>query len=65
MKLLSLAFKALLIAGPAYIVAFFTDKMIYVIPTLAATLYFASNLSSESDKEQKSRIDDDAGSLDS
>lgn len=36
--------KAMVILGPSYFVAFLTDKMVYVVPTLAAAGIFASTI---------------------
>ncbi|WP_298557297.1 hypothetical protein [uncultured Aliiroseovarius sp.] len=36
--------KAMVILGPSYFVAYLTDKMVYVVPTLAAAGIFASTI---------------------
>ncbi|WP_212699429.1 hypothetical protein [Thalassovita aquimarina] len=36
--------KAIVILVPSYLVAFMTDKMVYVVPTLAAAGIFASTV---------------------
>lgn len=55
--------KALVVLIPSYTVAFLTDKMVYVVPTLAAAGFFAAQL----DLASKSRTqveDDDADDTD-
>ena len=37
-------FKALIVLVPSYTVAFLTDKMVFVVPTLAAAGFFASTI---------------------
>lgn len=51
--------KALVVLLPSYAVAFLTEKMVYVVPMLAAAGFFASTL--EAGKgDVRSRVDDDA-----
>lgn len=47
--------KAAIILIPCWFVAWLTDKMVYVLPLLAATAIFASTLDAETNR----RIDDD------
>jgi hypothetical protein len=54
LKLFSIA---LAVAAPSYLVAYLTNQMVYVVPTLAATLFFVSSIRSESN--QKTRVDED------
>jgi len=42
MELKTAAVKALIVLAPSYAVAFATEKMVYVIPTLAAAGFFAA-----------------------
>ena len=44
---------------PTYVAAYFLGEMIWVVPTLAATSFFAANISS-SDLTTK-RLDEDGG----
>jgi len=56
-KSLKLFSIALAVAAPSYLAAYLTNQMIYVVPTLAATLFFVSSIRSEPD--QKTRVDED------
>lgn len=51
------ATKAAVVLIPSYLAAYLTDKMVYVVPTLAAAGFFASTL--EFDAYTKRRVDDD------
>lgn len=50
--------KALIVLLPSYLVAFLTDKMVYVVPTLAAASFFAASLTFGS-REAGRSVDDD------
>lgn len=67
MKNHKLAFtKALIVLVPSYLVAYLTEMMVYVVPTLAAAGFFASSIEA-SDVEIRRRVDeenDDADDLD-
>ena len=43
--------------SPTYLVAYFTDKMVYTIPMLAASSFIAASISS---RDTKLKVDDDA-----
>lgn len=51
--------KALIVLIPSYTVAFLTEKMVYVVPTLAAAGFFASTLE-VGKKSTINRVDEDA-----
>jgi len=53
--------KAIVVLVPTYLTAYITDKMIYVIPMLAAVSFIAAGLFPVADKR---RIDDDSYSKD-
>jgi hypothetical protein len=53
--------KAIVVLVPTYLTAYITDKMIYVIPMLAAVSFIAAGLFPVTDKR---RIDDDSYSKD-
>jgi len=53
--------KAIVVLVPTYLTAYITDKMIYVIPMLAAVSFIAAGLFPITDKR---RIDDDSYSKD-
>ena len=42
--------KALIVLVPTYITAYITDKMIYVIPMLAAVSFIAASIFDQKDK---------------
>ena len=52
------AVKALVVLVPCYFVAWLTDKMVYVVPTLAAAGFFAASLTVDQRLTQ-TRLDDD------
>lgn len=52
--------KAAIVLIPTYAAAYFTGEMVWVVPTLAATSFFAANLST-SDLTTK-RLDEDGDS---
>jgi hypothetical protein len=47
----------LIILVPCYLVAFITDKMVYVVPTLAATLIVSRALSLRIDDDHQGGIE--------
>lgn len=51
------ALKAFIVLFPSYSAAFLTEKMVYVVPTLAAAGFFASTIGTE-DATQR-RFDQD------
>ena len=51
------ALKAFVVLFPSYSAAFLTEKMVYVVPTLAAAGFFASTICTE-DATQR-RVDQD------
>ena len=53
-------FKALIVLIPTYIVAFLTEKMVYVVPMLAASGFFAASLETSSSNIFRN-LDDDGG----
>ena len=48
--------KAAIVLVPTYITAYLTDKMVYVIPMLAAASFIAASLSGE---EVERKVDED------
>lgn len=69
MKFGSLSFKdagirALIVLIPSYAVAYLTDKMVYVVPTLAAASIFASSLAASDLKKISDGDDADADDAD-
>lgn len=57
-KLIMLKLSILLV--PSYSVAYLTDKMVYVVPTLAAALVVVSSIHDSSTKKRgSSRVDED------
>lgn len=50
-------FKAVIVLVPTYLTAYLTDKMIYVIPMLAATSFIAMSLTSSPNTER--RVEED------
>ena len=49
--------KAAIVIIPTYITAYLTDKMVYVIPMLAAASFVAASLTSSSNTER--RVEED------
>ncbi len=49
--------KAVIVLVPTYITAYLTDKMVYVIPMLAATSFIAVSLTSSLNTER--RVEED------
>lgn len=54
--------KAMIVLIPSYAMAFLTEKMVYVVPTLAAAGFFATSLNS-TETNTTQRVDED-GSTD-
>lgn len=54
------ALKAAVVLIPSYSAAFLTEKMVYVVPTLAAAGFFASSISLDS-RATSQRVDGDGG----
>ena len=52
------ALKASIVLGPSYFAAFLTDKMVWVVPTLAASSFFAASIGMTDDKLRR-RIDEE------
>ncbi|MGJ8547232.1 MAG: hypothetical protein ACSHWZ_17435 [Sulfitobacter sp.] len=52
--------KALIVLLPSYAAAYLTDKMVYVVPTLAAAGFFASSL----ETARPTRVDEDSDDSD-
>lgn len=49
--------KLLIVLGPSYAMAYLTDKMVYVVPTLAAGLIVANMIGTEGAQER--RVDEE------
>ena len=49
--------QAIIVLVPTYLVAYFTDKMVFTIPMLAASSFIAASISS---RDTKLKVDDDA-----
>mgnify|MGYP006155880781 FL=1 len=45
--------KAIIVLVPTYLTAYLTDKMVYVIPMLAATSFIAISLTSSPNTERR------------
>ncbi|MEO0866316.1 MAG: hypothetical protein AAFY39_17455 [Pseudomonadota bacterium] len=54
------AARAAIVLVPSYSVAWMSDKMVYVVPTLAAASFFAATISSTSEQTIR-RTDEDPG----
>lgn len=52
------AIKATIVLVPTYLAAFITDKMVYVVPTLAAVSFFASTIDLK-EKDLRRQVDED------
>jgi len=50
--------KALIVIIPTYIIAYFTERMVYVIPMLAACTFIATSMFQ--DNGMRRRVDEDA-----
>ena len=60
-KAAAAAVRAATIACPAYLVAVATGEMVYVVPTLAATIHFAGALPFNVDDADGNNADDEDG----
>ena len=49
--------KAIIVLVPTYITAYYTDKMVYVIPMLAAASFVAASISSSPNTDR--RVEED------
>lgn len=58
MKIKNAAIKATIVLVPSYIMAFLTEQMVYVVPMLAATSFFAGTVDF-SEKTNRRRVDED------
>ena len=52
-------YKAIIVLAPSYLVAYLTDKMVFVVPTLAAAGFFAATLHFNTGQATQ-RVDEDA-----
>ena len=52
------ALKAFVVLGPSYSAAFLTDKMVWVVPTLAASSFFAASIGMANEPLRR-QIDED------
>ena len=50
--------QGIIVLVPTYIIAYFTDKMVYVIPMLAASSFVAASIGGNSNKSTR-RVDED------
>ncbi|WP_143534497.1 hypothetical protein [Roseovarius albus] len=50
--------KALVVLVPSYTAAYLSDKMVWVVPTLAASSFFAATIGVKDDSFEK-RVDED------
>ena len=60
MSLANAALRASIVLVPSYTVAYLTEKMVYVVPTLAAAGFFAA-ATDVSQVRWRRRVDDDGG----
>ena len=51
--------KILIIGIPSYTVAFFLEKILYVVPTIALTIMIANSIDTEN-SSSRNRIDDES-----
>lgn len=58
MKIKTAAIKAAIVLIPSYIMAFLTEQMVYVVPMLAATSFFAGTVDF-SEKTNRRRVEED------
>jgi|TARA_R110000824_G_C15223922_1_gene677785 hypothetical protein len=59
LKILQNIIKAIVVLVPTYLVAYYTELMIYTVPMLAAMSFIAAGLFL-SDQTTKRRVDEDA-----
>ena len=57
MKIRNASIKAAIVLVPSYVVAYLTEQMVYVVPMLAATSFFAGTVDL-SEKTHTQRVDD-------
>ncbi len=57
------ALKALVVLVPSYLAAYLSDKMVWVVPTLAALSFFAATIGLD-EKNFTRRIDEDSEDAD-
>lgn len=53
--------RAAIVLIPSYLVAFLTDKMVYVVPTLAAASFLAATLKFDENQNTRRVDEDDSG----
>lgn len=58
MKIRNAAIKAAIVLVPSYIMAFLTEQMVYAVPMLAATSFFAGTVDF-SEKTNRRRVDEE------
>lgn len=54
------ALKAAIVLIPSYMAAYLTDKMVWVVPTLAASSFFAATIGL-TEQEIRRRVDEEDG----
>ncbi|MEM9247617.1 MAG: hypothetical protein AAGB05_02860 [Pseudomonadota bacterium] len=59
LKLKEASAKALIVLIPTYSMAYFTEKMVWVVPTLAAAGFFAGTISFAQEESTTRRLEDD------
>ena len=57
MKIRNASIKAAIVLVPSYVVAYLTEQMVYVVPMLAATSFFAGTVDL-SEKTNTQRVDE-------
>ena len=62
-KLKEAIIKALIVLVPTYSAAYWTEKMVWVVPTLAATGFFASTISF-TQRDNQRRVEEDGEDYD-
>ncbi|PCH45885.1 MAG: hypothetical protein COC23_05205 [Hyphomicrobiales bacterium] len=55
--------RAAIVLVPSYLAAYLTDKMVYVVPTLAAASFFAASLTLPIEQTSR-RVDEDGDTTD-
>jgi hypothetical protein len=58
-KLKEATLKAMIVLVPTYTAAYLTEKMVWVVPTLAAAGFFAGTISLSGDNATQRRIEED------
>lgn len=68
LKLKEASIKAVIVLVPTYSMAYLTEKMVWVVPTLAAAGFFAGTISFAQEESTTKRLEDDidvdSGTLD-